>query len=149
MKHAALLLLPILSGCAQSVDAPSLLPRAAELMTPPAPAAPPPVCEDTAFEARSAGLRQRAAAAATKFDPAIARARTQAARESDAWIEAQNARSVAALAHGDLIDVQSSLDDVVRGLQGPGCTPEIYDALRNEIASQIARQQAQLDALGD
>ncbi len=149
MKIAFLLPFVLLSACAGVVDAPSLLPRAAESadIDAPAPPAPPPVAADAAQAALIARLIDQAKRGNADFEKILPTASTNAAPQSEAWIAAQNARSAVDIARGPTLDALSALDAAIGGAVDKGQDTAALTAARGEVQAIYDRQGVRLDAL--
>jgi hypothetical protein len=149
MKYAFLSAPLMLAACAQSIDAPSLLPRPAESADVDAPAAapPPPTPGDPAQAAIIAKLLDQARQGDAAFQRALPGASTNAAPLSEAWIAAQNARSAVDIARGPTLDALSSLDAAIGEAIDKGQDTAALAAARTEVQSIYDRQSAKLDAL--
>jgi hypothetical protein len=149
MKSALLFVPVLLSACAQSVDAPSLLPRAGEMADIDAPAAPPPAAPiaDPAQAALIAKLLDQAKQGNAAFEQALPAAATSAPPQSEAWIAAQNARSGVEIARTPTLDALSALDTAIAAATDKGKDPAPLIAARSEVQTIYDRQTAKLDAL--
>jgi hypothetical protein len=149
MKSALLFAPVLLSACAQSVDAPSLLPRAAEMADVDAPAAPPPPTPiaDPAQAALIAKLLDQAKQGNAAFERALPAVATSAPPQSEAWITAQNARSGVEIARTPTLDALSALDSAIASATDKGEDPAPLIAARGEVQALYDRQTEKLDAL--
>jgi hypothetical protein len=149
MNYAYLSLPMLLAACAQSVDAPSLLPRPAETaeVDAPATAAAPPVSADPAQAAMIARLLDQAKRGDAAFQRALPAAATSAPKLSEAWIAAQNARSAVDIARGPTLDALSALDAAIGNAIDKGQDAAALAAARTEVQSIYDRQSTKLDAL--
>jgi hypothetical protein len=150
MKMPLLLFVPVLlSACAQTVDAPSLLPRAAEMTEVDMPAAPPPPppVADPAQSSLIARLLDQAKAGDAAFAKALPAAATSAPPQSEAWIAAQNALSAVEIARAPALDALSALDAAIAEANDKGGDPAPLIAARSEVQAIYDRQSAKLDAL--
>jgi hypothetical protein len=137
----------LVTACAPSVDAPSLLPRPIEktaLVERPEPAA---KCLDADREAAIASALEQARAADNEFTSALAGASTTAASGSEAWIEAQGARSQAEVVHGRVVDEIAKLDGRVQSLTNTGCDVTPYLDARTQIQTLADRESERLAVL--
>jgi hypothetical protein len=140
------------AGCAPLTGTPSLAPRVVEQQrgsvaaaTPPAPA-PAPNCDRAQAAARDRAALERTQASNARFIAAIAAARTTAARESDRWIDAQSARSVAELAHAETLDQAMLLDGIIAD-DSDSCGGDDSIAARDMIQALADQQRDQLRRL--
>lgn len=154
MKKAALLILsilsgPTLSGCTQSVDAPSLLPRPAEIadIDAPAPAPAPPTPADAAQNTLIIKLLDQARIGNAAFEKALPSATVNAPPQSEAWILAQNARSAVEVARGPTLDALSALDSAIGDAIDKGQDTAALAVARNEVQTIYDRQTAKLESL--
>jgi hypothetical protein len=149
MKYAFLSAPLMLAACAQSVDAPSLLPRPAESADVDAPAAAPPAPTpgDPAQAALIAKLLDQAQQGDAAFQRALPAASTSAAPLSEAWIAAQNARSAVDIARGPTLDALASLDAAIGEAIDKRQDTAALAAARTEVQAIYDRQSAKLDAL--
>ena len=150
MRAVPLLLVPLLGACAASgVNAPSLSPRPAEAIDPRV-RVPDPVVRTTpipALVARLDSLVAQAIAGDRDFQPLVAHAadlaRSAGARESESWIAAQQALSIAIAA---LAPVGSAVGDIdALGAQRVQASGGIGAADLKAIDSAAARV-AQIDS---
>lgn len=146
-KPAVPLLVLLLSACGTTIDAPSLLPRAAERedIDTPVPPAPPPVADPAqgALIARARDLARQGEAAFVKALPA---ASVNAPTGSDAWIAAQNARSAVEVARAPTLDALALLDKAIADAVDKGQEASALTAARADIQAIYDRQTARLDA---
>ena len=140
---------PILSGCAHSVDAPSLLPRPAETadIDTPAPAPAPPTPADAAQSTLIIKLLDQARRGNTAFEQALPSATVNAPPQSEAWIAAQNARSAVEVARGPTLDALSGLDAAIGDAIDKGQDTAALAVARNEVQAIYDRQSAKLESL--
>ena len=154
--------LPILAcalgACTAPVGAPSLSPRAAETIDPRVPVVNP--VTDAAADPALAGRLERlvgdARAGESAFASALGQAQRLAAsagtRESDSWIEAQEALSAAIAARAPTTRALGDIDAMAAaqlerdGRIGTGDYLAIQEALR-EVAAIDARQSERIRAL--
>lgn len=149
MKNAAFLILSILPGCAQSVDAPSLLPRPAETtdIDAPAPAPVPPTPADSAQSALIAKLLDQARLGDAAFEKSLPSATVNAPPQSEAWIAAQNSRSAVEVARGPTLDALSALDAAIGDAIDKGKDTVALAIARSEVQTIYDRQSAKLESL--
>jgi hypothetical protein len=146
MKRASLSIAMVLSACSQTVDAPSLAPRAVEAPDSPPAAAVAPIV-DPADDARIAMWLDRARRADVAFERALPAASVSAPQGSDAWILAQNARSALDVTRGPTRDAITALDTAIGDALDKGRETGALVAARAEIQSIYDRQTAKLDAI--
>lgn len=151
--HALLPALLLLGGCASIDDAPSLAPRVAEAIDPRLPVVDRSLALSVGAELAAAlgSLRSRALAAAAKAEPAIAAAGRAASaagpRESESWIAAQQAISLAITERGAFTAALGDLDALVatRIRTAARLVPQdiaAADALAAELGAIDTRQAA-------
>ncbi len=149
MKMQLLLVAFLLSACVKTIDAPSLLPRAAEQedVDKPSPAPAQPAPADAAQAALVAKLLGQARDGDAAFDRALPAATTRAAPQSEAWIAAQNSRSALDVARGPTLDALSALDAAIGDAIDKGQDTAALTAARAEIQAIYDRQTARLAEL--
>lgn len=157
MKRAALLLLPLVAGCAADrAGYPSLSPRAAERIgfDEPAMAAPAPVTADPALDARLVQFAGQLDAVAKGYDADAARAGRAAAASgarttgSDAWLNAQTALAALDDWRAQASGLATDLEVLAGERAGSVGTPyPALDALRERAAAEADRQAAGIAAL--
>ena len=149
MKNAVCLILLTLSGCVQSVDAPSLLPRPAETADIDTPAATPapPTPADTTQSALIAKLLDQARLGDAVFEKMLPAATVNAPPQSEAWITAQNARSAVEVARGPTLDALSALDAAIGDAIDKGQDTAALAVARSEVQAIYDRQSAKLESL--
>ncbi len=149
MKMQLLLVGLLLSACARTVDAPSLLPRAAEQADVDAPsrAPSPPAAADPAQASLIARLLTQARDGDAAFVRALPAATISAAPQTEAWIAAQNARSAVDVARGPTLDALSALDAAIGDAIDKGQDTTALAAARTEVQAIYDRQTARLAQL--
>jgi hypothetical protein len=149
MKFVLLLAALMLSACVKTIDAPSLLPRAAEREDVDAPSAVamPPVAADVTQAALIAKLLNQAKDGDAAFLRALPAAATHAAPQSEAWIVAQNARSAADVARGPTLDALAALDTAIGDAIDKGQDTTALAATRTEVQAIYNGQTARLAEL--
>ena len=149
MKIALLLAALLLSACVKTIDAPSLLPRAAEKedVDVPSPAPAPPVAADAAQAMLIATLLKQAKDGDAAFQRALPAATTRAAPQSEAWIAAQNARSAVDVARGPTLDALSAFDTAIGDAIDKGQDTTALAAARSEVQGIYDGQAARLAEL--
>lgn len=154
MKNVVLLILsilsaPTLSGCTQSVDAPSLLPRQAETadIDASAPAPAPPTPADATQLTQITKLLDQARQGEAAFEKALPSATVNAPPQSEAWILAQNARSAVEVARGPTLDALSALDTAIGDAIDKGQDTAALAVARTEVQAIYDRQSAKLESL--
>ncbi len=149
MKFLLLLASLLLSACVKTIDAPSLLPRAAEKdeVDKPSPAPAPPAPADAAQAMLIAKLRKQADAGDAAFQRALPAATPNAAPQSEAWIAAQNARSAVDVARGPTLDALSALDAAIGDAIEKGQDTAALVAARAQVQAIYDRQTARVAEL--
>lgn len=149
MKFFLLCAALLLSGCAKTIDAPSLLPRTAERedVDAPSPAATPPIPANATQAMLITKLLEQANDGHAAFLQALPAATTNAAPQSEAWIAAQNARSAADLARGPTLDALSTLDTAIGDAIEKGQDTAALAAARTEVQAIYDVQTARLAEL--
>ncbi len=149
MKYPLVFAPLILSACASSVNAPSLLPRPAENsdIDTLAPAALPPTPADAAQRASIDKFLEQARQGDAAFVKALPTAAVSAPPQSEAWIAAQNARSAVEVARAPTLDALSGLDAAIGNAIEKGQDTAALTAARTEVQAIYDRQSAKLDAL--
>lgn len=149
MKFVLLVVALLLSACAKTIDAPSLLPRAAEKedVDAPAPAPAPPVAANASQAKLIDKLLRQARDGQAAFVRVLPSAITNAAPRSDAWIAAQNARSAADVARGLTLDALSALDTAIGDAIGNREDTSALTAARIEVQAIYDAQTARLAEL--
>ena len=144
----ALLAFPLLAGCAQQGDFPSLLPRPVERLSTDEPVRPAPiVAADPALDARISELLAIARKGEADFEAALpatrARAAEAGAAESESWVVAQQALSRLEAARAETVIALGDLDRLALARAAEPTNAEQYQALLAavETAERIARAQ--------
>ncbi len=142
-RFPVLLTFLISTSCATMPAAPSLAPRPIEsaTTTPDVPAPTPAACADTGSETRINALIAQARAADTRFAALLSKARTSAPVGSDAWLDAQNARSAAALEQSATLAVMAALDEAIAA-RIETCNISAYQRAQDEVEAIVTRQSA-------
>ena len=149
MKFVLLLAALMLSACVKTIDAPSLLPRAAESEAVDAPSAVamPPIAANETQAALIAKLLNQAKDGHAAFLRALPAATANAAPQSEAWIVAQNSRSAADVARGPTLDALAALDTAIGDAIDKGQDTTALAATRTEVQAIYNGQTARLAEL--
>jgi hypothetical protein len=136
----------LMTGCAPLANVPSLAPRPVETAVPVVAAATAslPLCVDPREVTQIGTLLDQARAADARFSAIIGRTQTSAATGSDAWIDAQNMRSVAALDHSQTAAIIAAFDTEIAALI-ERCDVSAYRAAQAEVQAMSDRQTAALN----
>jgi len=151
----ALAALPLVAGCAQQGDFPSLLPRPVEQLSTDEPVRPDPmVAPDPALDAEIDRLLSLARKGSADFEAALPSARSSVGaagtRESESWVVAQQALSRLEAARGETVTALGDLDRLALRRAALPTNAGQYRALLDavETAERLARaQQAEIDQL--
>ena len=143
MKHVILMIAVLLAGCADAIDAPSLLPRAIErpfadrVETPLA-------ARDPAETTSVAKLLDQAKRGDAAFAAAMPKGEP-APSQSDVWAREQNAVSQADLAREPARDALDALDKLIAEARAAGRATSA-DTARATVQAIVDAQNARLEA---